>query len=219
MLHRLQQSANIRITNVDQAPELDVPLLEVFGVAVEDPQVLIPVRIVPCLVSSSSFAATLLGQSLTLLGKRRRRLEQFVNRSKKCQWYISVKIPDFPNLSPISSFRDPRDQCSMFYPCMNLWHLGSHFWFKWIFLCIFPCFPHSCLCPHSGTMTCSVCLCQTIMCSCVRCILVENVHHRTQKHPSPGLDDPFPLPDERELTASTSMGSECPRAPVSLGLK
>ena len=37
--------------------------------------------------------------------------------------------------------------------------------------------------------------------------------------PSRGLDDPFPLPDERELTASTSMGSECPRAPVSLGLE
>ena len=28
---------------------------------------------------------------------------------------------------------------------------------------------------------------------------------------------PFALPDERELAASTSMGSECPRGPVSLG--
>ena len=55
----------------------------------------------------------------------------------------------------------------------SLWHLGSHFWFLWIFLC----FLHSCLRmrTHSWTMTCPVCLCHTIafLCSCVHCNLVE----------------------------------------------
>ena len=76
--------------------------------------------------------------------------------------------------------------------------------------------------PHSWTMTCYVCSCQTIacLCSCVHRSLVENaLHHRTKKHPSRGLDDPFPWPDKRELTASTSMGAECPREAVSLGLE
>ena len=36
------------------------------------------------------------------------------------------------------------------------------------------------------------------------------------KTPSRGPDDPFPLPDERNFTAPTSMGSESPREPVSL---
>ena len=39
------------------------------------------------------------------------------------------------------------------------------------------------------------------------------------KQPSRGLDDPFPSPDDRELTTSTSIGSNCPRVYVSLGFK
>ena len=65
------------------------------------------------------------------------------HRSKKDQWYRRVQIPQFPNLSPISSFQDLRDQFSMFCPCVSLWHLGSHFCFLWIFLWIFFRFPYS----------------------------------------------------------------------------
>ena len=75
MLHRLQQSANLRIPSVDQAQELDVPLFEVLGVAVED-QVLVPVKAVPLPASSVASATSdfrqdlnLLGERLTLLGK------------------------------------------------------------------------------------------------------------------------------------------------------
>ena len=56
------------------------------------------------------------------------------HRSMKCQWNMSVQIPEFPSLSLISSFQDLRDQISMFYPCASLWHL----WFLWIFLWIIP---------------------------------------------------------------------------------
>ena len=42
------------------------------------------------------------------------------HRSRKCQWYMSVKIPEFPSLSPISSFQNLRDQFSMFCPCVCL---------------------------------------------------------------------------------------------------
>ena len=75
------------------------------------------------------------------------------HRSRKRQWYRHVLIPEFLSLSLISSFQDLGDQFSMFCPCVSLWHLGSHFWFVWIFLWIFHCFLYSCLCPHSWTMT------------------------------------------------------------------
>ena len=52
MLYCLQQSANLRIPSVDQAPELDVPLFEVLGIAIEDLQVLVPVKVVPLRASS-----------------------------------------------------------------------------------------------------------------------------------------------------------------------
>ena len=48
------------------------------------------------------------------------------HRSKKCQWYMSVQIPECPSLPPMN-FQDMRDQLSMFCPCVSLWHLGSHF--------------------------------------------------------------------------------------------
>ena len=101
------------------------------------------------------------------------------HESINCQWDMFVQIPEFPSSSLISSFPDLRDQFSMFYPCVNLGHLGSHLWFLWTFLWILPCFLYSC----SWTMTCSVCPCQTIacLCSCVHCRLVENVLHRTLK--------------------------------------
>ena len=90
---------------------------------------------------------------------------------------MSVQIPEWPSLPLISSFQDLRDQFSMCCPCVNLWHL----WFLWIFFWLFPCYLYSYLCPHSGTMTCSVCPCQTIACQCfcVHCSLVENVVHCT----------------------------------------
>ena len=69
---------------------------------------------------------------------------------------------------------------------------------------IFLCFLYSC----------SVCPCQTIACLCSSCAPTA-----LGEHPSRGLDDLFPLPDERELTTSASMGSECPRPPVSFGLE
>ena len=95
--------------------------------------------------------------------------------SKKDQSYRRMPIPECPSLSPIASFQDLRDQFSMFCVCVSLWHLGSHFWFRWIS----PCFLYSMA--HSWTMTCSVCLCQTIACqrSCLHRSLVENVLHRT----------------------------------------
>ena len=53
------------------------------------------------------------------------------------------------------------------------------------------------------------------------CLVVslENCSTALQKHPSRGLDDPFSLPNEREVTTSTSMGSERPRDPSSLDLE
>ena len=104
------------------------------------------------------------------------------HRSTRCQWYMSVQITECSSLLSISSFQDLRDQLSMFYPCVSFRHLGSDFWFLWIF----HCFLYSCLClrmrAHSWTMTCSVCLCHAIacLCFCVHCSLVENVLHRTQ---------------------------------------
>ena len=97
------------------------------------------------------------------------------HRSRKDQWDTSVQIPECPSLPPISSFQDLRDQCSMFRLCVRLWHLGPQFWFLWISLWIFPRFLYSYLCPHSWTVTCSVCLCHTIACqrSCLHCSLVK----------------------------------------------
>ena len=142
------------------------------------------------------------------------------HHSRKCPWNMSVRIPELPNLSPISSFQDLKDQLSMFRPCERLRHLGSHFWFLWIFLWIFLYCPDSHLClnvrAHSGTMTCSVCLCHTIacLCLCVHCNLVENVHHRTSNTHRADLMTLFLF-----STASTSMGSEFPSELVSLGLE
>ena len=53
-----------------------------------------------------------------------------------------LQPPEFLNLSSISNFQDLRDQFSTFCLCASLWHLGSHFWFLWIF----HCFPYSYLC-------------------------------------------------------------------------
>ena len=106
-----------------------------------------------------------------------------------CQWDMFVQIPELPSSSLISSFQDLRDRFSVLCPCAGLWRL----WFLWAFLWIFPCSLYSFRSPS----------------------LLDH----ELKHPSRGLDDPFPLPNERELTAPTSMGSECPREPVSLGLE
>ena len=73
-----------------------------------------------------------------------------------------VQIPECLSFSLISSFQDMRYQFSRFYPCVSLWHL----WFLWIVLWMFPGSLHSFLCPHTWTMTCSVCLCQAIACLC-----------------------------------------------------
>ena len=43
------------------------------------------------------------------------------HRSTKCQWDMSVQIPEIPSL--ISSFQVLRDQFSMFCPNASLWHL------------------------------------------------------------------------------------------------
>ena len=58
------------------------------------------------------------------------------HRPKKCQWYMSVQIPE----CPISSFQDLRDKLSMFCPCVSLGHPRSHCWFLWMFLWILPYF-------------------------------------------------------------------------------
>ena len=51
LILRLQQSANFRIPSVDQAPDFDVPLLEVLGVVVENLQFFVPVKVVLLLAS------------------------------------------------------------------------------------------------------------------------------------------------------------------------
>ena len=84
------------------------------------------------------------------------------HRSTKCQWDMSVQIPEIPSL--ISSFQVLRDQFSMFCPNASLWHLWFLWIVLWIVLWIFPCSLYSHLCPHSWTMTCSFCPCQTIAC-------------------------------------------------------
>ena len=90
------------------------------------------------------------------------------------------------------------NQLSMFHPCEPLGPLDFAFFFCFLdsFLCLW-------LKAHSWTMTCFDCVCQTINCQlfCLPCSLVENVLHHT-KHPSRRDFHPFPVPDERELTAS-----------------
>ena len=119
------------------------------------------------------------------------------HRSKKDQWYRRMQIPKVLNLSPILNFQDLRDQLSMFCLWVRLWHLGSHFWFFGFFLWTIPCFPYYHLClsvrAHSWTMTWSVCFCHTMaLQSRWKCAPPH------LKHPSRGLDNPFPLPDARE---------------------
>ena len=118
------------------------------------------------------------------------------HRSRMCQWDMSVQFSECPSLPLISSCQDLGDHLSMFCPCVSLWRLGLHFWFLWIFFC----YLYSCLCSENEgslawTITCSVCRCLTIALP----VLVGCVHSTvTSKHPSCGLGDPFPLPDERE---------------------
>ena len=90
------------------------------------------------------------------------------------QWDTSLQILEFLSLSLISVFQDLINQFSRFYPCTSLWTLL-------IFLMIFHYLLYSFLCPHSWTMTCCVCPCQTIacLCSCVHCSLGENLLHGT----------------------------------------
>ena len=104
------------------------------------------------------------------------RQDSIHHQSMNCQLEMCVQIPKFPNLSPTSSIQDLSVPFSMFCLCVSLWQLGSNFQFLWIFFWIFPCSLRSYLCPHSWTMTCSVCPCQTIacLCSCVHCSLVEH---------------------------------------------
>ena len=86
--------------------------------------------------SQPSFHPTELQPSFHSSNSSHRPIRQHSNhRSWKCQWVMSVQIPEVPNLSLISSFQDLRDQFSMFYPRVSLWHL----WFLWIFLWISPC--------------------------------------------------------------------------------
>ena len=95
------------------------------------------------------------------------------HRSMKCQWNMSVQIPEFPSLSLISSFQDLRDQffdvlplCEPLAPLVPLdfalnYHLIS-------LLLPLPSLSHHAL----PDIAC--------LCSCVHCSLVENVLHRTQ---------------------------------------
>ena len=55
---------------VDQTPELDGPLLEVLGVAAEDLQFLVPVKVVPRPASSVASTTSDFRQDLNLLGER-----------------------------------------------------------------------------------------------------------------------------------------------------
>ena len=66
-----------------------------------------------------------------------------LHRSRKCQWDMSVQIPECPSLSVILSFQDLRDQLSTYCPCVRLWHRR----FLWTFLWISQCFLYSILYP------------------------------------------------------------------------
>ena len=123
--------------------------------------------------------------------RRSIRQDSIPRESTTCQWHKPVPfalIPQFPSMFLTSSFQDLKYPFSRFYLCMSLWHLWilcSHSWFLGTVLWIFLGSLYSFLClrleAHSRTMTCSDCLCQTIACrcSCLHCILVENVLHRT----------------------------------------
>ena len=78
------------------------------------------------------------------------------HETKNCQWATSVQIPEFLNLSLISSFQDLIDQFSMFFPL---------------------CDPLAPLVPLDFPLDFHLFIaCQ---CFCVHCSLVENVLHRT----------------------------------------
>ena len=98
---------------------------------------------------------------------------------KNYQWDTSVQIPVFLKLSLVSGFRNWTHQFSRLETLVRTFGTFGTFGFC-------PHFPFFFQCPHSWTMTCSVCLCQTIacLCSCVHCSLIEHV-----LHPSRGLDD------------------------------
>ena len=133
------------------------------------------------------------------------------HHSRKCPWYMSVQLSsDFEFSRPERPAFDVSPLCTPLAP-----------WFALLVPLDFPLdFPVlSLLLPvraHSGTMTCSVCLCHTIacLCLCVHCNLVENVHHRTSNTHRADLMTLFLF-----STASTSMGSEFPSELVSLGLE
>ena len=97
-----------------------------------------------------------------------------------------MQIPEFPSLSLISIFPDLRDQFSMFYPCVIFWHLGLHLWFLLgLSFGISPLFfLYSFLCPHSWTMTCSVCPCQTAWSS--HSLLLKELQNYHENQPSKG---------------------------------
>ena len=155
------------------------------------------------------------------------------HESMNRQWDMFEQIREFPSLSLISSFQDLRDQFSMFLPLcdplaplvplencqcrfLSFWMEPLDFPFDFSLLSLL--FPLPSLLDHDR-------LCLPLPDECLP-MLLRALQSRWKcapphllKHPSRGLDDPFPLPDERELTASTSMGSDCPRDPVSLGLE
>ena len=67
-------------------------------------------------------------------GHHSNRQDSSHHATKNSPWDTSVQIPEFLSLSLISDSQDLRDRLSMCCPCVRLWHLGSHFWFVWIFL-------------------------------------------------------------------------------------
>ena len=81
-------------------------------------------------------------------------------------------------------------------PCVNLGHLGSHFWFPLLFLRVFRCFS---LLFQLPSLLDHDLLCMPLPHDCL-----------------PVLDDHFPLPDERESWPHQHLWD---RAPVSLGLE
>ena len=92
------------------------------------------------------------------------------HRSRKCQWDMSVQIPELPSLSPISSFQGMRDQLSMFCRSVRLWHLGS-FGFSFRFSLDF--FTLAFALTLGPCMTCSFCLCQRLLACALACIAVS----------------------------------------------
>ena len=92
------------------------------------------------------------------------------HRSRKCQWDMSVQIPELPSLSPISSFQGMRDQLSMFCRCVRLWHLGS-FGFSFRFSLDF--FTLALVLTLGPCMICPFCHCQRLLACALACIAVS----------------------------------------------